>query len=155
MVNIVASAQAAINTWGSIATLLSVPGSNVTAIAEKITPIYLPTYHAFDFGTVKHLNQSDILAGAAAQWQHMRDIGVGTNVQLLYSRVEAVSNESAICWVTIYICPPKSSHVACWAYTEPFGFRLMDGINNGLGGGWEFGIGDQEFSSIKERFPNF
>jgi hypothetical protein len=79
---------------GSIASLLSVPSSNVTAIAEKITPIYLPTYHAFDFGTVKRLNRSDILAGAAAQWQHMRD-GVGTNVKLLYPRVEAVSNESA------------------------------------------------------------
>jgi hypothetical protein len=155
MINIIASAQAAIDAWAAIVSLLSVPESNVTRIAEQVAPIYLPTYHAFDFGTVKHLTQADIRSGAAAQWQHMRDIGVGTNAQLLYSRVETVSNESADCWMTIYICPPKSSHVACWAYTEPFGFRLMEGIGNGLDGRWEFGVGDREFSSIKQRFPNF
>ena len=75
-------------------------------------------------------------------------------MKLLYSRIEPVSHEGAICWMTLYICPPKEG-VECWAYTEPFGFRLNDTVDNGLGGGWEFGIGDQEFNSACARFPNY
>ena len=125
MVNLVDAAQAAITTWTSILRLLAVPGSNLIAIAENLAPVYLPTYTAFDFGTATHLNQSAVREGAAYIFQHSRDVGAGTDVRLLYSRIEPVSNERALVWLTLYRCPPKESNVSCWAYTGPFGFRTM------------------------------
>ena len=112
MVNIILAAQATIDTWAAIVRLLANPTSNVTAVAEKIAPIYLPTYTSFTLGSATHLNQSDIRAGAAAQFAHAREVGSGTDVQLLESRIEPVSNESALCWLTLYISPPKESNVS-------------------------------------------
>lgn len=155
MVNVVSAAQAAIDAWSAIVRLLAVPDSNVTAIAAMIAPIYLPTYQSITLGHYTPLNQSAVRDGAAAQFQHSRDIGLGTDVKLLYSRIEPVSNESAICWLTLYLCPPEKSNIECYSYTEPFGFRLNDTINNGLGGGWEWGIGDQEFQGACARAPSF
>lgn len=155
MVNVINAAQAAIDTWSAIVRLLAVPDSNVTDIAAKLAPIYLPTYTSITLGSVTPRNQSSVRDGAAAQFQHSRDIGLGTNVKLLYSRIEPVSNESAICWLTLYLCPPEKSKIECYTYTEPFGFRLNDTVENGLGGGWEWGIGDQEFQSACARAPSF
>ena len=76
-------------------------------------------------------------------------------MKVLYTRIEPISNVSAISRMTLYLCPPEKSGVDCWAYNEPFGFTLKESIDNGLGGGWEFGVGDQEFSSVKERFLDF
>ena len=142
MVNIINAAQATIDAWAAIVRLLAVPNSDVSSIAAQLAPIYLPTYTSITLGTVTPLNQSAVRGGAAAQFQHSRDIGLGTDVKLLYSRIEPVSNESAICWLTLYLCPPEISNIDCYSYTEPFGFRLNDKVDNGLGGGWEWGIGD-------------
>ena len=155
MVNVLTAAQATIDAWSAVIRLLAVPNSNVTAIAAKLAPIYLPTYTSITLGQLTPRNQSAIRDGAAAQFQQFRDIGLGTDVKLLYSRIEPVSNESAICWVTLYLCPPRKSNIECYSYTEPFGFRLNDTVDNGLGGGWEWGIGDQEFQSACARAPNF
>lgn len=154
MVNIIDAAQATIDAWSAIVRLLAVPNSNVTAIAAQLAPVYLPTYNSITLGTITPRNQTQIRDGAAAQFQRFRDVGLGTDVKVVASRIEQVSNESAICWATLYLCPPASSNIECYSYTEPFGFRLNDTVDNGLGGGWEWGIGDQEFQSACERAPS-
>lgn len=151
--NVIAKAQAALNAWIAIVRLLAVPDSNVTAIAEQLAPIYLPTYVSITLGNITPRSQPNIIEGASTQFQTFRDVGLGTDVQLLYSRIEPVSNESALVWVTLYLCPPESSNIACYSYTDPFGFRLSDEVDNGLGGGWEFGIGDHEFQEACKRAP--
>ena len=153
--NVIAAAQATINGWAAVVRLLAAPNSDTTAVAEKLAPFYLPTYTSITLGSVTPLNRSAIRVGAVAQFDKAREIGLGTDVQLLYSRIEPVSNESALVWATLYLCPPPESNVECWAYTEPFGFRLSEDAGDGLSGGWEFGIGDNEFQSACARFTSY
>ena len=155
MVNVINAAQVTIDAWSAIVRLLAVPDSDVTTIAAKLAPIYLPTYTSITLGSVTPRNQLCVRNGAAAQFQHSRDIGLGTDVKRLYSRIQPVSNDSAICWLSLYLCPPGKSKIQCYSYTEPFGFRLNDTVDNGLRGGWEWGIGDQEFQSACARASDF
>ncbi|KAF0317227.1 putative rho protein [Colletotrichum asianum] len=132
MVNIREAARAAITAYG----LATEKGGNTSVplqeVAASLAAFYLTNFTSFTLG----------------------GSGIGTNIRPRGGRVEVVSAESAICFVTFEIYP-KTRKIDKWSWTNVYGFRLEQGRSNGLDGGWEFTNADQEYESLLQRIPNF
>lgn len=155
MVNIKHAAEAAITAFELAVGLGRNNSVPVSEMAAHLAPLYLPTYTGFSLGKVTpNENRSYLLAGMESEFGRMRELGIGTDVRLIDSRVEVVSPQSALCWMTLKVFPPDDC-IEPWSWTNVFGFRATNATHNGLGGGFEFAIGDQEHAKMEARFPNF
>lgn len=155
MVNITCAAREAILAYGTLIALggdYTYPLSNLSL---QVSSFFLPNYTSFSLGKPRiSLNESVVAENFVLQYTDWRENGPGTHVKLDEFRVETVSNESALCWLT-YRISPDNSHMPGWEWTNVYGFRMVkEGMANGLNGGWEFAIGDEEHQQYELRFPN-
>lgn len=154
MVNINSAAEAAVAAYSAAIALggnYSVPLHDV---ASQVSSFFLPNYSSFSLGHISvSPNQSVVAENFIKEYNEFRtNSGPGTNIWVTHSRVEVVSDESALCWLTYHIRPV--SGMEGWDWTNVYGFRLVKGgAENGLDGGWEFVIGDNEHSQYTKRFP--
>ncbi|KAJ5814492.1 hypothetical protein N7474_006269 [Penicillium riverlandense] len=155
MVSINSAAEAAVAAYSAAIALggnYSVP---LQEAASEVSSFFLPNYSSFTMGKITlSSNQSVVAENFIKEYDEFRASGgPGTDVHVTHSRVEAVSDESALCWLTYHICPING--MQGWDWTNVYGFRIVKGgIANGLEGGWEFAIGDNEDSQYTKRFPN-
>ncbi|KAF2121646.1 hypothetical protein BDV96DRAFT_564667 [Lophiotrema nucula] len=126
----------------------------LSTVADEVSTYFLPNYTSFTLGTINPLqNQSGIAAGFASLYELWRqEDQPGTKVHITKTKVRAVSDQSALCWLTYTIHPTNGMEK--WSWTNVYGFRMVE---NGTGarraGGWEFVIGDQEHQEYAKRFP--
>ncbi|KAJ0335772.1 hypothetical protein COL922a_008786 [Colletotrichum nupharicola] len=153
MVNIREAARAAITAYG----LATEKGGNASIplqdVAASLAAFYLTNFTSFTLGEVTVL-PNDPVPGVFKQLRLLNQSGIGTDIRPRGGRVEVVSAESAICFVTFEIYP-KTRKIDKWSWTNVDGFRLEPGRSNGLDGGWEFTNADQEYESLLQRVPNF
>ncbi|KAF9880716.1 hypothetical protein CkaCkLH20_01758 [Colletotrichum karsti] len=153
MVKIREAARAAITAYG----LATEKGGNASIplqdVAESLAAFYLTNFTAFTLGKITVL-PNDPVPGVLRQLRLLNESGIGTDIRPRGGKVEVVSSESAICWVTFEIFP-RTRAVTRWTWTNVYGFRLERGRSNGLEGGWEFTNPDQEFQTLLERVPTF
>ena len=154
MVKINSAAETAVAAYSAAIALggnYSVP---LHEVASQVSSFFLPNYSSFSLGQVNvSPNQSVVVDNFIAEYNDFRaKNGPGTDIRVTHSRVEVVSDESALCWLTYHICPING--MEGWDWTNVYGFRAVKGgIENGLEGGWEFAIGDNEHSQYEKRFP--
>jgi len=77
-------------------------------------------------------------------------MGLGADLRLEHSRIEPVSDQSAVCFLTWTLHPRDE---APWKFTVAYGFRVSAGRPDGLVGGWEWVNADQEYQQLLERNP--
>ncbi|GJC79752.1 hypothetical protein ColLi_02590 [Colletotrichum liriopes] len=155
MVRIKEAARAAITAYG----LAAQQGGNVSVplqnVADSLASFYLANFTSFTLGGISTLQNHDIAtSGVLKQLQKLNQSGLGTDIRLCNGRVDVVSNQSALCWVTFEIIP-RTDKIGKWSWTNVYGFRLEEGRSNGLEGGWEFTNADQEYQTLLDRVPNF
>ncbi|KAL0942861.1 uncharacterized protein CTRU02_200747 [Colletotrichum truncatum] len=153
MVNIKEAARAAVTAYG----LASEKGGNTSVplqeVAESLASFYLTNFTSFTLGQVTTLPQ-DPAPGVLKQLQLLNESGLGTDIRPCAARIEVVSSQSAMCWITFEIFP-RTKKIDRWTWTNIYGFRLGEPRKNGLDGGWEFTNADQEFQKLLERVPDF
>ncbi|KAJ3546446.1 hypothetical protein NM208_g1993 [Fusarium decemcellulare] len=155
MVNITCAAREAISAYSGLIALggdYTFPLSNLSL---QVSSFFLPNYTSFSLGKPKiSPNQAVVAENFVLLYTDWRENGPGTHVRIDRSRFETVSNESALCWLT-YSISPDNKDMPGWEWTSVYGFRLVEGgMENGLGGGWEFAVGDEEHQEYAKRFPN-
>ncbi|GKT44888.1 uncharacterized protein ColSpa_05069 [Colletotrichum spaethianum] len=155
MVNIKEAARAAITAYG----LATEQGGNASVplrdVADSVASFYLANFTSFTLGGITTLENHDIAtSGVLKQLQRLNQSGLGTDIRLCSGRVDVVSSQSALCWVTFEITP-RTDKIEKWSWTNVYGFRLEKGRSNGLEGGWESTNADQEFQTLLERVPDF
>lgn len=153
MVNIISAAKAAVSAYGAAIALggnYSVP---LPELASQVSAFYLPNCTAFTLGQITVIPDQTIMAeGFTTLYTEWRENGPGTVVTLSRSRIELVSEGSALCWLTYRICP-QTAGVEGWHWTNVYGFRLVEGgMENGLQGGWEFVVSDNEQQEYAKRY---
>lgn len=152
MVNVTSAAHAVVTAYAAAITL----GGNYTyplpVLADRVASFFLPNYTAFTLGAINiSPNQSFVAHNFQLQYTDWRQNGPGTVVTVVQTQVQPVSNETALCWLTYRICP--QNHMLPWDWTNVYGFRMTDNVfTNGLRGGWEFAIGDNEHLQYAKRF---
>jgi hypothetical protein len=152
MVNITSAAHAAVDAYSAAIALGGNYSYPLPRLASQISSFFLPNYTSFSLGERSvSQNQSVVAENFISLYTEWREEGPGTHVQIEDSRVEVVSDQSAICWLTYHISP--TDECEGWNWTNVYGFRLVDGgLENGLQGGWEFAIGDNEHEQYAKRF---
>lgn len=155
MVNITSAAHAAVKAYSAAIALggnYSVP---LPSLASEISSFFLPNYTSFTLGTMSiSPNQSVVAENFISLYTEWRTSGPGTDVKVEHSRVEVVSNESALCWMTFRVFP-QTADIQGWDWTNVYGFHLVEeGLENGLSGGWEFALADNEELEYAKRYPN-
>ncbi|CCF33463.1 hypothetical protein CH063_05652 [Colletotrichum higginsianum] len=157
MVNVKEAAQAAITAYG----LATQQGGNASVplaqVASSLASFYLANFTSFTLGGVSVVGGGETAAkGVLQQLRRLNESGLGTDIRLCGGgRVDVVSSQSALCWVTFEMVPPRTSKVGRWTWTNVYGFRVETGRDDGLEGGWEFTNADQEFQTLLERVPDF
>lgn len=155
MVNITAAAH----TTAAAFALAIGHGANysnpLAEVAAEVSSFFLPTYTAFSLGSVTpKQNQSTIQEGFVQLYQLWREPGQpGTDVHIISSRtkIEAMSNESASCWMTYCVNPVDGSEG--WEWQTVYGFRLVEnGTSNGQAGGWEYALADEEKQAYAQNW---
>lgn len=155
MVNIFSAAQQAIAAYSAAMALggnYSVP---LQQVASDLSGFFRPGYTLYALGDITiSANQSVVEEGVIKQYtQYRSNGGPGTKLHVEWSRIEPVSDDSAICWLNILINPTNG--MAPWSWTNAYGFRRVEGgTENGLEGGWEWANGDNEVSTYQSRFPS-
>ncbi|KAF6803296.1 hypothetical protein CSOJ01_10997 [Colletotrichum sojae] len=126
-------------------------------VASSLSSFYLQNFTSFTLGVATRL-PDDPVPGVLQQLQ-LYEKSVGTDIRpdrrKGATRVDVVSNESAICFVSFEIFPRAGSGLAPWGWTNMYGFRMQKGRENGLDGGWEFTNADQEYQQLLKRVPDF
>ncbi|KAF2253596.1 hypothetical protein BU26DRAFT_538329 [Trematosphaeria pertusa] len=155
MVNITSAAQAAATAYGALIALggdYTYPLSNLSV---QISSFFLPNYTAFSLGEISVSPNASIVAERfISEYTTLRTEGPGTVVKVTDSRVEVVSDQSALCWLT-YRISPQQTNLSGWDWTNVYGFRAVEGgLGNGLDGGWEFAVADQEHEEMAKRYPD-
>ncbi|KAK2023154.1 hypothetical protein LX32DRAFT_698139 [Colletotrichum zoysiae] len=154
MVNIKEAAQAAITAYGLAAEQAGNTSAPLKDAADAMASLYLANFTAFALGGISTLaNQEVARAGVLSQLNTMNQSGLGTDIRFCGGRVDVVSNQSALCWVTFEI-RPRTDKVEGWSWTNVYGFRMQANRSDGLEGGWESVNSDQEIGGLLERVPD-
>ena len=155
MVNIASAAQEAVKAYSAAIALGQNYSYPLHELGSHVSSFFLPNYTSFSLGSnTISANQSVVAENFVSLYTEWRATGgPGTNVTIKDWRIEAVSDQSALCWLT-YEINPRPSCMKGWGWTNVYGFRLVDGgMENGLDGGWEFAIGDNEHEQYAKRYP--
>lgn len=155
MVNIRCAAQEAVAAYSSVIALGGDYTYPLSTLGAQVSTFFLPNCTSYHLGTSTiSPNQSVVSENFVNLYTQWRENGPGTHVVITQSRVEPVSNESAICWLT-YRVSPVSVDVEGWEWTVVYGYRLLDdGPDKGRNAGWEFVVGDEEHTEYAKRFPS-
>lgn len=145
------------------------PTINVSLTAAALAAHYGPNTTAYTHGHSVPIG-SDAVAGIAMHLQRFERSGLGCDIRMADCRVEAVSDGSAMCWITWKI-RPKDKGVEGWTWENVYGYRRAVGAEMGtvkrIGGEgkeegwekpegwWELIVSDNEVSGILERVPDF
>ena len=153
MVDIKSAARCAISAYSAAIAL----GGNYTVplpeLASEVSSFFLPNYTSYTLGkSAISANQSVVAENFISLYTEWRNSGgPGTVVEVTHTKMQPVSNETALCWLTFHIYPQDGMEE--WEWTNVYGFHLVEGgMENGLDGGWEFGIGDNEHLEYAKRF---
>ncbi|KAM7182852.1 hypothetical protein V8F20_012822 [Naviculisporaceae sp. PSN 640] len=170
MVSITKAARAAIKSYAAAVSLGADPSKvPPSQAAAAMAEHYLPNVTLFTLGSITTFPTQQF---AAAQIENLlgqyNRSGLGADIRLDHSRVDPVSEQSALCWITWKIFPAsvetsgkqeksKDSDTSTkpWSFTDVYGFRLASNLTNGLESGWEFVIADDEFTKLAENWPSF
>ena len=159
--DIIDLANAHIDSYASAAA----QGRDNTAPLEQLAAAYsahyLPSWTAFSLGTAHPATSAEQTNG---QLFYVLDLyrrrGLGTDVRKVKSRVEKVSETSAICFITWKMVIPKGKEGAAdegegedaIEFQDVYGYRVAD--NGAMKGGWEFVVADQEVLAGLARVPD-
>lgn len=154
MVDILKAAKAAITAYTSALSLGANPSIPLSDVASAMADLFLPNMTSFVLGaiTVFPDNASARTAIETALGQYNAS-GLGTDIRLHRSRVEALSDQSAICWIAYKVVPRNGD--GPFTFTDVYGFRIAADRPRGLPGGWEWSNADDEFQTLMERYPDF
>ena len=148
MVNITTAAEAFVAAFAAAIQLGGNTSVPIRTIADTVATFFLPNQTSFSLGSISiRPNESVVAEGAYETFLQYNKSEVGLDVRLEDSRVEAVSDQSAICWITWKIFPRNCQK--SWDWTNAYGFRLVANRTNGLPGGWEWSIGDNEHEQFE------
>ena len=153
MVQIISAAEKAIVAYSAAIALGSNYSVPLQEIASDLSSFFRPGYTLFALGDITISPNQSVMAEAVIKeyTEYRKDGGPGTDIHVVWSRVEPVSDESAICWLTFLINPTNGMDP--WDWTNAYGFRAVEGgTENGQDGGWEWANGDNEYSSYEKRF---
>ncbi|KAK2058286.1 hypothetical protein LY76DRAFT_593410 [Colletotrichum caudatum] len=154
MVNIKDAAQAAMTAYGLAAEQAGNMSAPLKDAADAMASFYLANFTVFNLGGISTLaNQEAARAGVLYQLQALNQSGLGTDIRYCGGRVDVVSDQSALCWVTFEI-KPRTDKVEGWSWTNVYGFRVQANRTDGLEGGWESTNSDQEIGRLLERVPD-
>ncbi|RBQ78104.1 hypothetical protein FVER14953_21565 [Fusarium verticillioides] len=152
MVNMTCAAREAILAYSGLIALGGDYTYSLSDLSLKVSSFFLPNYTSFTLGKPNiSPNQSVVAENFALLYTDWRDNGPGTHVTVDDYRVEVVSNESAVCWLT-YRISPDDEKMEGWEWTNVYGFRIWKGMANELSGGWEFAVGGEEHQQYEARF---
>lgn len=143
--NIHSAAQSAVTAYSAAIALGGNYSYPLPALAARVSSFFIPNYTSYTLGKMSvSPNQSFVAQNFEAEYSEWRaDGGPGTVVQVVHHKVQPVSNSSALCWLTYHIHPQNG--LPPWEWTNVYGFRQTEEkFTNGLHGGWEFAIGDNE-----------
>lgn len=145
MVNIHSAAEAAVTAYSAAIALGGNYSYPLPMLASRVSSFFIPNYTSYSLGKMSvSPNQSVVARNFEATYSEWRiSDGPGTVVQAIHHKVQPVSNTSALCWLTYHIDPQNG--LLPWEWTNVYGFRRTEEkFTNGLDGGWEFAIGDNE-----------
>ena len=152
MVNITAAAKAAVSVYAAAVHLGGNYSIPLPDVAAAMAQLYLPGFTSFTLGSITALGANPA-GGIATQLTLYNQSGIGTEFQLCRSRIEPVSDESAIVWLTWVISP--RNNLTRWQFTDVYGFRVADKRPDGLEGGWEWSNADDEYLQLFAQDPTF
>lgn len=79
---------------------------------------YPPNFTSFTLGSITVLSDNASARSAMEAFlEKYSSIGVGADIHLHHSRVEPVSTQSAICWITWKMMPRNGERR--WTFTDP------------------------------------
>ena len=127
------------------------PSTPRSELVSSMTKFYLPGWTSFTLGSIVHIpNDEATRAAIEGEFSRFDAMGLGSDVRLEDSRVERVSDHSAICFLTWTLHPKEE---APWKFTVVYGFRVAAGRPDGLVGGWEWVNADDEYRQLLARNP--
>lgn len=161
MADINALAQAHVESYAAAAALGRKPNASIPEVAAAYAKHYHLRWTSFTHGQVTPFDAREACKGSIV-WllEHYRAGGLGIDVRLEASRIEKISDTSAICWVKWMLVPPQKGQDSTEVegdgknavrFEDVYGFRL--GKNDGLEGGWEYVIADQEMTAVVTAVP--
>ncbi|KAK1990094.1 hypothetical protein LX36DRAFT_593353 [Colletotrichum falcatum] len=154
MVNIREAAQAAMTAYGLATEQAGNASAPLAGVADALASFYLANFTSFALGGVTTIPDHEAAtAGVLYQLRAMNSSGLGTDIRFRGGRVDVVSDQSALCWVTFEI-RPRADGVEGWSWTNVYGFRTQEGQAGGLAGGWESTNADQEIAGLLARVPD-
>ncbi|KAK3319156.1 hypothetical protein B0H66DRAFT_258011 [Apodospora peruviana] len=154
MVHIVKAAKAAIAAYASAVSLAGNSSITLSTAAAAMANLYLPGFTAFTLGSITPFPNATIsVSGIAAGLARYNRSGLGTDIRYEHARVDAISNQSAICWITWKLVTPRNKPENVprgWSFTDVYGFWLAANPTGGLEGGWEWSNSEDEYEKLLE-----
>ena len=133
MVNITITAKSFVAAFAAAIQLGGNSSVPIRTIADTVATFFLPNQTSFSLGSISiRSNESVVAEGAYETFLQYNKSGVGLDVRLEESRIEQVSDQSAICWITWKIYPRNCQK--SWDWTNVYGFRLLTNGTSGLPG---------------------
>jgi len=124
----------------------------IREISSQMAKYYLPGCTAFTLRTITPFPDEEFASSMIqSQLERFVSLGVGINMRLEEARIEVISQTSAACWATFSVSIKNGEG---WSWTNVYGFRMVEGRENGLKGGWEWVNGDGEMVELLGRYPN-
>ncbi|KAJ5291176.1 hypothetical protein N7478_000427 [Penicillium angulare] len=153
MVNIISASQSVVAAYTATIALTGNYSYPLTSLGDRISTFFLPNYVSFALGDMTVMpNRSYVSEGFQAELTEWRGTGLGSQVSIIDSIIQPVSNESALCWLTYHIKPENG--MAPWDWTNVYSYRLTDEVSStGVRGGFEFNNQDNENLQYAKRFP--
>jgi len=151
MANITTAAQSTVAAYAATLAKAADPAIPLAEVVSSLAEFYLPGFTAFTLGNIFSFTDDDIARKSMhSELTRFQSLGLGNDFRLANSRIEPVSDTSAICWLDWTLSPAGE---APWKFTIVFGFRVAEGRPSGLVGGWEWINADHEFTQILARDP--
>lgn len=143
-----ASAEAFVESYASAMHLAQTSDVTTTSCANALAAHYHHGMTAFVFGHKTSFDtHSDAEIGVKAHLERFERAGLGYDIRLEKSRVEEISQSSALCWVTWKILPKNT--VEGWQWENVYGYRkTQDGKE-----GWELVVSDNEIAGVMQKAP--
>lgn len=145
MVNIHSAAESAVKAYSAAIALGANYSYPLPKLASHVSTFFMPNYTSYSLGEINlSPNQSVVASDFESIYSEWRSNGQpGTVIQIIHHKIQPVSNSSAICWLKYHIDPQNG--LPEWEWTNVYGFRRTEEkFTNGLYGGWEFAVEDNE-----------
>ncbi|KAK3356657.1 hypothetical protein B0T25DRAFT_537135 [Lasiosphaeria hispida] len=133
MTNIKTAAQSTITAYAAAVGRGGETPTSLSEVVSSTAKFYLPGWTSFTLGPIVAFKDDEsIHAAIPSELNRFQSMGLGTDIRLENSRVEPISDLSAVCWLT-WILKPKDE--APWRFTVAYGCSGLP--RTGLTGWWE------------------